>query len=47
MTDESANLSVLVDVTLDRKHLANAEVRRAGLPIQILLPGEFINLVLH
>ena len=34
-------------VTLDRKHLANAEVRGAGLPIQILLPGEFINLVLH
>jgi hypothetical protein len=32
---------------LDRKHLANAEVRGAGLPIQILLPGEFINLVLH
>ena len=34
-------------VTLDRKHLANADVRGAGLPIQILLPGEFINLVLH
>jgi len=34
-------------VTLDRKHLANAEVRGAGLPIQILLPGEFINLILH
>jgi predicted nucleic acid-binding protein len=34
-------------VTLDRKHLANAEVRRAGLPIQILPPGEFISLVLH
>jgi predicted nucleic acid-binding protein len=34
-------------VTLDRKHLANAEVRGAGLPIQILLQGEFINLVLH
>ena len=34
-------------VTLDRKHLANAETRRAGLPFQILLPGEFINLVLH
>jgi putative PIN family toxin of toxin-antitoxin system len=33
-------------VTLDRKHLANAEVRGAGLPIQILLPGEFVNLVL-
>jgi putative PIN family toxin of toxin-antitoxin system len=34
-------------VTLDRKHLANAEVRGAGLPFQILLPGEFITLVLH
>jgi len=34
-------------VTLDRKHLANAAVRGAGLPIQILVPGEFINLVLH
>jgi len=34
-------------VTLDRKHLANADVRGAGLPIQILLPGEFVNLVLH
>ena len=34
-------------VTLDRKHLANAAVRGAGLPIQILLPGEFISLVLH
>jgi putative PIN family toxin of toxin-antitoxin system len=34
-------------VTLDRKHLATAEVREAGLPIQILLPGEFINLVLR
>jgi predicted nucleic acid-binding protein len=34
-------------VTLDRKHLANVEVRGAGLPIQILLPGEFIHLVLH
>ena len=34
-------------VTLDRKHLANADVRGAGLPIQILLPGEFINLVLY
>ena len=33
-------------VTLDRKHLANDETRRAGLPFQILLPGEFINLVL-
>ena len=34
-------------VTLDRKHLANAAVRGAGLPIQILVPGEFISLVLH
>ena len=34
-------------VTLDRKHLANAEVRNAGLPFQILLPGEFISLVLR
>jgi putative PIN family toxin of toxin-antitoxin system len=34
-------------VTLDRKHLANAAVRGAGLPTQILLPGEFISLVLH
>jgi putative PIN family toxin of toxin-antitoxin system len=34
-------------VTLDRKHLANAVVRGAGLPIQILLPGEFISLVLR
>jgi predicted nucleic acid-binding protein len=33
-------------VTLDRKHLANDEVRTAGLPVQILLPGEFIRLVL-
>jgi putative PIN family toxin of toxin-antitoxin system len=29
-------------VTLDRKHLANEAVRRAGLPFQVLLPGEFI-----
>jgi len=34
-------------VTLDRKHLANDETRGAGLPIQILLPGEFISLVLR
>jgi predicted nucleic acid-binding protein len=34
-------------VTLDRKHLANDETRKAGLPFQILLPGEFVNLVLH
>ena len=34
-------------VTLDRKHLANDTVRSAGLPVSILLPGEFISLVLH
>jgi predicted nucleic acid-binding protein len=33
-------------ITLDRKHLANDEVRKAGLPVQMLLPGEFIGLVL-
>jgi predicted nucleic acid-binding protein len=34
-------------VTLDRRHLANANVRAAGLPIQILLPGKFIGLTLR
>jgi predicted nucleic acid-binding protein len=33
-------------VTLDRKRLANDEVRQADLPVQMLLPGEFISLVL-
>lgn len=33
-------------ITLDRKHLANDTVRAADLPFQMLLPGEFIHLVL-
>jgi putative PIN family toxin of toxin-antitoxin system len=33
-------------VTLDRKHLANDRVRTAGLPLEVLTPGEFIRLVL-
>ncbi len=33
-------------ITLDRKHLANEQVRAAGLPFRVLLPGEFIHFVL-
>jgi len=33
-------------VTLDRKHLANERVRAAGLPLEMLTPGEFIRLIL-
>jgi predicted nucleic acid-binding protein len=33
-------------VSLDRKHLVNDTVRNAGLPFQVLLPGEFIRAVL-
>ncbi|MCX6028699.1 MAG: PIN domain-containing protein [Chloroflexi bacterium] len=29
-------------ITLDRKHLANEAVRGAGLPFQVMLPGEFL-----
>ena len=33
-------------VTLDRKHLANDRVRAAGLPLEALTPGEFIQRIL-
>ena len=33
-------------LSLDRKHLVNDEVRRAGLPLQVLTPGEFIQQIL-
>lgn len=33
--------------TLDRKHLANQVVRAAGLPFQILTPGDFLQQVIH
>ena len=33
-------------VTLDRKHLANDRVRAAGLPLELLTPGEFIQRIL-
>ncbi len=33
-------------ITLDRKHLANDRVRAGGLPFELLIPGEFIRLVL-
>lgn len=34
-------------VSLDRKHLVNETVRDAGLPFPVLLPGEFIRMVLQ
>lgn len=34
-------------LTLDRKHLANEEVRAAGLPFQVMTPGDFIQRVIH
>jgi predicted nucleic acid-binding protein len=33
-------------LSLDRKHLVNDEVRSAGLPLQVLTPGEFIQQIL-
>ena len=33
-------------ITLDRTHHANEAVRNAGLPFQVMLPGEFIQAVL-
>jgi putative PIN family toxin of toxin-antitoxin system len=33
-------------ITLDRKHLANEAVRGAGLPFQVMLPGEFLQAML-
>ncbi len=33
-------------ITLDRKHLANEAVRGAGLPFQVMLPGEFLQALL-
>ena len=32
-------------VTLDRKHLANETVREAGLPVQVMTPGDFLQSV--
>jgi predicted nucleic acid-binding protein len=34
-------------ITLDRKHLANEVVRAAGLPFQIMTPGDFLQQVIH
>lgn len=33
-------------LSLDRKHLVNDQVRQAGLPFQVLTPGEFIQQIL-
>ena len=33
-------------ISLDRRHLVNDAVRNAGLPFEVLLPGEFIRSVL-
>lgn len=33
-------------LSLDRKHLVNNQVRAAGLPFQVLTPGEFIQQIL-
>ena len=33
-------------ISLDRRHLVNDQVRSAGLPLQILTPGEFIQHIL-
>jgi predicted nucleic acid-binding protein len=38
---------VMYLLTLDRKHLANAEVRAAGLPFQIMTPGDFLQQVIQ
>jgi predicted nucleic acid-binding protein len=34
-------------ITLDRKHLANETTRAAGLPFQIMTPGDFLQQVIH